>query len=355
MKTDVIQNYLEELSVFIDSTIGLMDQDGVVLACTGKERIGGTIELDANRLKENRFFETKEWFYMFVENSVEEDIILFASHGESVNDVLLKLIAHNIAHIYVSSTFDTAVSKLYRTLLSGNFDLKEMIVLAGKLEVDINKKCIVMLVETPKDDIHSVLELLWEISKDVHSAVMVGLSEELTAVICDYTEDKAVEETAWIIVNTLESEALLKPVVAIGSVSAGLIRINESYETAKVILDSHRIFHDSQRVLNYHKLGISGLISMIPHDVGEIFVKEVLTEEIYREIGAEYMTTIQTFFENNLNISEASRKMFIHRNTLVYRLDKIKKLTGLDITKFDDAVTLKTAIMIKRYAERALI
>jgi carbohydrate diacid regulator len=77
----------------------------------------------------------------------------------------------------------------------------------------------------------------------------------------------------------------------------------------------------------------------------EMFIKEIFGERNI-DLDDETMVTIQKFFENSLNISETARQLYIHRNTLVYRLERLEKMIGLDIRKFEDAMTFKIAMMV---------
>ena len=80
-----------------------------------------------------------------------------------------------------------------------------------------------------------------------------------------------------------------------------------------------------------------------------MFIREIFDSKSPDDFDEETLTTINKFFENSLNVSETSRKLFVHRNTLVYRLEKIKKLTGLDLREFEDAIVFKVALMVKKY------
>jgi carbohydrate diacid regulator len=112
------------------------------------------------------------------------------------------------------------------------------------------------------------------------------------------------------------------------------------------------IFENDKSVINYNNLGIGRLIYQLPTTLCDLFLKEVFKEDSLEALDHETVYTIQKFFENNLNVSETARQLYVHRNTLVYRLDKIQKMTGLDIRMFDSAIIFKVAMLVKRYLEK---
>ena len=137
--------------------------------------------------------------------------------------------------------------------------------------------------------------------------------------------------------------------VGIGSTAATLRDVAASYREAQVALEIGRVFDAEKEILNYESLGIGRLIYQLPVKLCQMFLDEVFKKDSIDKLDSETLMTIQKFFDNSLNISETSRQLFIHRNTLVYRLDKIQKLTGLDLREFDDAIIFKVAMMVKKY------
>jgi carbohydrate diacid regulator len=160
---------------------------------------------------------------------------------------------------------------------------------------------------------------------------------------------KELEKTAESIVDTLGSELMANVKVGIGSVVNSINEIGHSYKDAKVALEVGKVFDTERQIISYNNLGIGRLVYQLPTIMCELFLSEVFKKGSLELLDTETIVTIQKFFENNLNVSEASRQLFVHRNTLVYRLDKIFKLTGLDLRKFDDAIVFKVAMMVNRY------
>ncbi len=162
-------------------------------------------------------------------------------------------------------------------------------------------------------------------------------------------ETSDLEKTARTIVNTLSREFKTHALVGIGTTVAGIKDLARSFKEAEVALEVSKIFDTEKVIVSYENLGIGRLIYQLPTTLCEMFLREVFRKGSIEALDRETLFTIQKFFENNLNVSETSRKLFVHRNTLVYRLEKIKKLTGLDLREFDHAIVFKVALMVKKY------
>ena len=160
---------------------------------------------------------------------------------------------------------------------------------------------------------------------------------------------ETIEKTADMIVDMMNSEAMMNVRVAYGTVVGELREVSKSYKEAKMALDVGKIFYAEKNVIAYARLGIGRLIYQLPVNLCKIFIEEIFGDNVPYDMEEETLTTINKFFENNLNVSETSRQLFIHRNTLVYRIEKLQKSTGLDIRVFDDALTFKIALMVVSY------
>ena len=163
------------------------------------------------------------------------------------------------------------------------------------------------------------------------------------------TEREELIKIAQTIEQTLHSELFIKTVIGIGTVASHLRELADSFKEAQVAIEVGKVFDTEKTIINYENLGIGRLIYQLPTTLCEIFLSEVFKKNSIDTLDQETLFTINKFFENNLNVSETSRKLFVHRNTLVYRLEKIKKLTGLDLREFDDAIIFKVALMVKKY------
>ena len=160
---------------------------------------------------------------------------------------------------------------------------------------------------------------------------------------------EALEQCAVTAVDMLETEAMVRASAAYGTIVTELKDLSKSYKEARMAMDVGRIFYAGRKILSYNELGIGRLIYQLPVNLCSMFLHEIFGEYDPSLIDQETLATIQTFFENNLNVSETSRKLFVHRNTLVYRMEKLQRETGLDIRTFDDAMTFRIAIMVSEY------
>ena len=181
---------------------------------------------------------------------------------------------------------------------------------------------------------------------------VLSINETDVAVIKQLSGSPTAEELEKIARNmedTLKNELFLKTVIGIGTVASHLRELSDAYKEAQTAIDVGKVFDTEKSVINYQNLGIGRIIYQLPTTLCEIFLSEIFKKNSIDSLDQETLFTINKFFENNLNVSETSRKLFVHRNTLVYRLEKIKKLTGLDLRQFDHAIVFKVALMVRKY------
>lgn len=164
-------------------------------------------------------------------------------------------------------------------------------------------------------------------------------------------EPKDLEKLARSISDSLSTELYTHVLVGIGTTIEGIKDLARSFKEAQIALEVGKVFDTEKTIVSYDNLGIARLIYQLPTTLCDMFLREVFKRGSIESLDHETLFTIQRFFENNLNVSETSRKLFVHRNTLVYRLEKIKKLTGLDLREFDDAIVFKVALMVKKYLD----
>ena len=177
--------------------------------------------------------------------------------------------------------------------------------------------------------------------------------DESSVILIKALEPNATHENLMDIANTIvgmmNTEAMMNVRVSFGTIVPELKDVSKSYKEAKMALDVGKIFYAERNVAAYSTLGIGRLIYQLPVNLCKIFIDEIFGENVPNDLDEETLTTINKFFENNLNVSETSRQLFVHRNTLVYRIEKIQKSTGLDLRNFDDALTFKIALMVVNY------
>ena len=243
-------------------------------------------------------------------------------------------------------------NNFFQNLLLDNLLLVDIYNRAKKLHVEVAVPRVVFLVETKLEKDGVVMELLKGMFSS-HAGDYITAVDESSVILIkalepDYTND-ALLEIADVIVGMMNAEAMLNVKVAIGTVVQELKDVSKSYKEAKMALDVGKIFYAEKNVVAYNTLGIGRLIYQLPVNLCRIFIDEIFGDNVPYDLDDETLTTINKFFENNLNVSETSRQLYIHRNTLVYRLDKLQKSTGLDLRIFEDAITFKIALMVVQY------
>lgn len=243
-----------------------------------------------------------------------------------------------------------------QNLLMDNILQVDMYNRAKKLHIDIEARRTVFLIETKKEDESIVLETLKQMftpqMRDYITSVDEGNLVLVKYMEADDSEEemlKNLHAVAKTIVDMINSEAMVKVRVAYGNPSNKLETLSKSYKEARMALEVGRIFYLDAKIIPYGRLGIGRLIYQIPIPLCKMYLEEVFGDRLPDSFDEETVMTINKFFDNNLNISETARQMYIHRNTLVYRLEKLQKQTGLDIRVFEDALTFKIATMVASY------
>ena len=215
---------------------------------------------------------------------------------------------------------------------------------------DVNR--VVLLIRISARTDISAYDIVQNLFPDKNKDFVININETDIALIKEIRagiESKDLEKLARSIVDTLGGEFYTQATVGIGTVVEGIKDLARSFKEAQVALEVGKVFDTEKNIVSYDNLGIARLIYQLPTTLCEMFLREVFKKGSIDSLDQETLFTIQRFFENNLNVSETSRKLFVHRNTLVYRLEKIKRLTGLDLREFDDAIVFKVALMVKKY------
>lgn len=243
-------------------------------------------------------------------------------------------------------------NRFIQNLILDNMLLVDIYNQAKKMRIPNEQRRVVFLVEPKNEGENLILETMRGLfgagTRDFVTAVdemHVILVKELESTE-DYPE---VQHTAKVIADTLSMEAMVGIRISYGTIVGELKEVSRSYKEASMALEVGRVFYGERSVLAYNELGIGRLIHQLPQSLCEMFLKEVLEGNATEMFDDEELITVYTFFDNNLNISETARQLFIHRNTLVYRLEKIQKKTGLDVRVFEDALTFKIAVMVERH------
>ncbi len=245
-------------------------------------------------------------------------------------------------------------SNLIRNIILDNVLPGDILVSAKELHLTYDAPRVIMLLRTNDgaSSAHTLVEVVQNLFPERTRDFVFSLDERNTILAKELRPDTTeveISHLAQTVLDTVNTEAYAQVTIGIGSVAGTIKDLAKSYKDARVALEVGKVFDTDRSIINYENLGIGRLIYQLPTTLCELFLSEVFKKESIDALDAETLFTIQKFFENDLNVSETSRQLYVHRNTLVYRLDKVQKLTGLDLRIFDHAIVFKIALMVKRY------
>ena len=341
----------------MDGFFGVMDETGLILGCTD-DKFTGSVHPEISSILNERslVYESQGVLFqkVYIKNRME--FIVFINLEDEHSRKLLSMLAINVSNIrnYYEEKFDRG--NFFKSIITDNILPGDIQLKAKELHIPFNVYRSVFLIKTEKvRDIqpHEVIQSLFP--KKIKDFV-IALDDESTVLIKELRDDedtKEIDRTAKSIVDTLNTELMIKAQIGIGSIVDSVREIGRSYREAQTALQIGSIFESDKAIIDYNNLGIGRLIYQLPTTMCKLFLKEVFKEGSFEALDSETLHTIQKFFENNLNVSETSRQLYVHRNTLVYRLDKIQKITGLDLRNFDDAIIFKVSMLVKKYLDKA--
>ena len=239
-----------------------------------------------------------------------------------------------------------------KNLLLDNLLLVDIYNRAKKLHIDTTARRLVFLIETKNEKDTGALEIVKGLFASKTKDFITQVDEKNIILVKEVKPNETYEDmdkTAKVILDMLNTEAMTSVHVSYGTMVNEIKDVSRSYKEAKMALDVGKIFYSDRNVVAYSSLGIGRLIYQLPMPLCKMFIKEIFGDKSPDEFDEETIATINKFFENSLNVSETSRQLYIHRNTLVYRLDKLQKSTNLDLRVFEDAITFKIALMVVKY------
>ena len=353
ISNQVLQNTLEGLREISRTEFCIIDTDGKTLASTYSEFEIQPQDIQAFVESQAASQLVKGYQYFKVCDDYQLEYILVA-HGEDEDTYMVgKLAAFQIQSLIVAYKERFDKDSFIKNLLLDNLLLVDIYNRAKKLHIDTEVKRVIFIIETSheKDSaaLDNVRNLLGSKSRDFVTAV----DEKNIIVVKELSEkdgNKELEKMAKDMLDLLRSEGGDEQVhIAYGTMVNDIKEVSKSYKEAKLALDVGKIFFSEKDIVAYTTLGIGRLIYQLPLPLCKMFIKEIFEAKSPDDFDEETLTTINKFFENSLNVSETSRQLYIHRNTLVYRLDKLQKSTGLDLRVFEDAITFKIALMVVQY------
>ena len=291
-----------------------------------------------------------QFFKVFDEHQLE--YILLAKGASDDVYMVGKLAAFQIQNLLVAYKERFDKDNFIKNLLLDNLLLVDIYNRAKKLHIETDVKRVVFIIETHNEKDVNALETVRSLFASKTKDFITAVDEKNIILVKEVRQGESygeLDKTANTILDMMNTEAMTKVRVSYGTVINDIKEVSRSYKEAKMALDVGRIFYANKNVIAYSNLGIGRLIYQLPIPLCKMFIREVFDGKSPDEFDEETLATINKFFENSLNVSETSRQLYIHRNTLVYRLDKLQKSTGLDLRVFEDAITFKIALMVAKY------
>ena len=355
MSNSVFQNVINQLKELSDRTFGVIDIDGSVVSCTDVSLIGerwadAVLKVTGDLESIVTFGQKSFRAIVNTAGMLEYAVFCIGDDEQARTYCNLAYISLNNAKVFYEEKHDRGT--FIKNIIMDNILPGDIYIRAKELHFATEAPRAVFLVrQVGHSDVASV-DVLAGMFPDKLQDFVISINETDIAVVKQLEEEPTGEELirfAKTLEDTLRNELFIKTVIGIGTVVFHLRELADAYKEAQTAIDVGKVFDTEKSIINYENLGIGRLIYQLPTTLCEIFLSEVFKKNSIDALDQETLFTINKFFENNLNVSETSRKLFVHRNTLVYRLEKIKKLTGLDLRQFDHAIVFKVALMVRKY------
>ena len=353
ISNQILQSTIDGLKNITRKDLSVVEKEGKVIATTEENMIGRQIDAIENFVgsqADSQLILGYQYFKVY-DNGIPEYVIQVKGEDEDGYRIG-KIAAFQIQSLLVAYKERYDKDNFIKNLLLDNLLLVDIYSRAKKLHIENNIRRIVYLIETNIDKDMNIVEIVRSIFPAKTKDFVTAVDEHSIILVKELREKETmdeIEKIAKMISDTLSTELNVKVYISIGTVVSDLKDVSRSYKEAKMALEVGKIFENDKYIVNYEKLGIGRLIYQLPLSLCKMFIKEVLHGLTMDDFDDETLATVNKFFENNLNVSETSRQLYIHRNTLVYRLYKLQKKTGLDLRNFDDAIIFKITLMVSKY------
>ncbi|MGN1411421.1 MAG: PucR family transcriptional regulator [Oscillospiraceae bacterium] len=353
MSNRLFQNMIHQMRDAIDTTIGVIDEQSTIIACSDLTKIGATseyISIDLNESHET--FIRDGYTYKAFGTHQKPEFAVFVQGTDDTASRYANILAITLSNIktYYDEKYDR--NNFIKNVVLDNILPGDIVIKARELHFNAEVSRVAFLIKIVSANDISAYDVIQNLFPDKSKDFVFNITETDIVLIKEVKssiESKDLEKLARSIADTLSSEFYTRVNVGIGTIVTGVKDLARSFKEAQTALEVGKVFDTDKVIVSYDNLGIARLIYHLPTTLCETFLQEVFKRGSIDALDHETLFTIQRFFENNLNVSETSRKLFVHRNTLVYRLEKIKKLTGLDLREFDHAIIFKIALMVRKY------
>ena len=355
MSNSVFQSVMVQLKDVTDREFGVIDAEGFVVSSTDLTLQGERWPDAVGRIADSTdgcLFYRERYFRSLVNgnNAFEYAVFCTGEDEQAKTYCNLAYISLSEAKAFYEEKHDRGT--FVKNIIMDNILPGDIYLRAKELHFSTESPRAVFLVRQVGHTDVGTLDVVTNLFPDRLQDFVLSINEADVAVVKQIngsTTEEDLERMAKKIEDALRNELFVRTVIGIGTISEHLRSLADSYKEAQTAIEVGKVFDTEKTIINYENLGIGRLIYQLPTTLCEIFLSEVFKKNTIESLDQETLFTINKFFENNLNVSEASRKLFVHRNTLVYRLGKIKKLTGLDLRLFDHAIVFKVALMVRKY------
>ena len=352
ISNQVLQSTIDGLKAIARIDFSVFDVMGKILVTTFSSSEIGEREIKsfAESQADSQVVRGYQFYKIYDDNRLEYVLIA----GGSSDDLYMigKMAAFQIQNLLIAYRERFDRDNFIKNLLLDNLLLVDIYNRAKKLHIDLSMRRVVFILETGTEKDYGILENIRNVFQGGNGDFITAVDERSIIVVKELKPEdtsKQLDEIASMVISAAGDQLGADTHIAYGTIVKELKDVSRSYKEARMALDVGKIFFDERRVIAYSSLGIGRLIYQLPIPLCKMFIKEIFENKSPDDFDEETITTINKFFENSLNVSETSRQLYIHRNTLVYRLDKIQKSTGLDLRVFEDAITFKIALMVVRY------
>ena len=359
MSNRIFQSVIHQMKDVIGRVIGVVDESGTIVSCTDLGRIGDVISSGvSDAFAVNAAVTNNGYTYRSFGSPLQPEFTVFVEGTDSLAEKYASVLSVTLSSIkqFYDEKYDR--SNFIKNVMLDNILPGDIYLKGRELHFNNDAVRVVFLIRLSEPCEISVFDLIQSLFPDKNKDFVVNINETDIAIIKEIgsnIEVKDLEKLARSVIDAMGDEIAGKAVAGIGTQVKGIKDLAKSFKEAQVALEVGKVFDTEKVIVTYENLGIARLIYQLPSTLCEMFLREVFKRGSIESLDHETLFTIQKFFENNLNVSETSRKLFVHRNTLVYRLEKIRKLTGLDLREFDDAIVFKVALMVKKYLDSSPI
>ena len=353
MSNRLFQSVIYQMKDAVERIIGVIDENGVIISCSELGKIGEIKQGIKEELAySNDVLSVNGYTYRTIATNVKSEYVVFVEGEDKMAAKVSKILSISLGNI--KGLYDEKYDKgsFIRNIILDNILPSDIYIKSKELHFNIDETRVVFLIKFYGKTDLMPFEMLQNMFPEKGKDYVISVGERDIALVKEVNrgiEPKELDKIATNIADTLSAEFYTKVSIGISTVVDNIKDLSRAYKEAQVAIEVGKVFETEKNIINYDNLGIGRLIYQLPTPLCEMFLQEVFKDGSVDSLDRETLMTIQCFFENSLNVSETSRKLFVHRNTLVYRLEKIRRLTGLDLREFEHAITFKVALMVKKY------